>query len=491
MPKWVVVSAVALVASLVVVVAVVGHRDSSGGARPFGASLDIHVGSPTATGTASPLTANVWVATTGCTASPVRQSTPVTFAAAPSNAIACLPSQAWSATSTTAGDTVRVRAGTYTGFQSFTGDRSATTRVIGESASTVIYAPGGAQVSCISGGAGYDVSHLCLNAANLSLENFTSSTGSVHGQANGWRVTANNVTVVNGIATGSFASVYVVGNHFTWRGGYLGLFEQVMPPRIGCGTDGEPIWIEDTAAFTTIDGITLYPGVPDQTPCQGSADGFHYEDIRVQSADDVTIKNVDFWSNSTTYGDKGSGHIFASSGSATGVQRLTLINNLFRFGTGNYAMQLGGALSTGTCVDWKFYYNTYQMAPSLDCNTSSSVWVGNTGVYTGCDGTGSGNVYQKSTGPGTGCAVRGDTIVTGPDYVLNCGGGCQYTRGWQNLGISSATGKLQAGSAAIDGAETPGPSDICTGTLVGSVDFEGNTRPFGTRCDAGADEYTG
>jgi hypothetical protein len=452
-----------------------------------GGSIDVLVGStptPTATptGTPDPTTAHAWIDTNGGTCT--YNSTPATY----SDAAACATiDAAWDLLSN--GNTARIAAGSYTGQETVTGNKTADTYIIGQDG--VSFSAGGAAADCSTGGQPYNESFLCLTANYIWLENVEIDTGTVHGQSNGGRITGNHITYRNVEIPGDFSSVYVVGTHFYWHGGYLMDMNEVGGARVGCGGDGEPIWIESSAQFTTIDGITLNPGVPDQTPCEGSEDGFHYEDIRVQSADDVTIKNVDFWSSPSAYGDKGSGCIFASSGSATGVQRLSVIGNICRFGTGNYAMQLGGALSSGTCVDWKFYYNQFQMAPSLTCDTDDTEWVGNTGVYTGCDGTGHSNVYQKSTGPGTGCAARSDTIVTGPDYVLNCGGGCDYNRGWENLGINETTARLESGSAAIDGAETPGASDICTGSLVNSLDILGRTRPSGSRCDAGPFEGIG
>jgi len=44
--------------------------------------------------------------------------------------------------------------------------------------------------------------------------------------------------------------------------------------------------------------------------------------------------------------------------------------------------------------------------------------------------------------------------------------------------------KLLAGSPAIDAAETAG---YCTSTL--KRDFDGEARPMGSACDAGADEF--
>lgn len=461
-----------------------------GAVRPFvlvsgavaASTVAVVIAATTGGGTAPAGTANVWVRTTGCTASPVRQSTPVTLAAAPSNAIACQPAQAVAAMNT--GDTGRVVNGTYATRQDFDKDFASATRLIGESRAGVILYNDDSFTDCTGGGSAFDVSFICMDSTNLSLEQMTIDTNDYHYSTSGGRVGANNFTLRDVVMTGNTPALFVVADGFTWDGGYHGKFEQVGEERIGCGGDGEPINLSGDNA--TIRNLTVYPSLPDQSPCSGSPDGFHLEYFRVEGSSGHTWRNVNFWSKPGTFGDAGSGHVFLTGAST--ISNLTFINVRFGWAGGNYMTQSNGVT---TCANFKFYYSRFEMPMGWGCSYTGSVWVGNVGVYPGCSGSGGWNVWQDPSVTSCG-GHTSDTFVTGPAFVSTIFGGTYGTSGWNNLGLNATTGGLNAGSPAIDAAETPGASDACTDALiVGSVDISGTARPFGSRCDAGPAEYGG
>jgi hypothetical protein len=325
------------------------------------------------------------------------------------------------------GDTIRVKAGRY-GAQSVTGNKAAATRVIGEDG-TAFTAAG--WVSC-----GYQGGALCANADGLVLEHVTLDAGQAHGQSSGAEINGDGVTFRDVALEGPYVSLYVVGTDFTWRGGRLGADGrkggQRSPGCDGGNGDGQPVWIEQSATGATLDGIRFNPQGSDQTPRSCSENGFHLEDIRIEAAQDVAIRNIHFMPGS----EAGSGHVFVTSASpsATAARGLVLENTIFTPVEGTYALQVNPNV---TICDWGLFYNTLMQPFLLDCDNDDALWTGNLGP-------------------------EGD------------------------LGVA-ADGTLDAGSPAIDAAEQPGEGDVCTGRL-GALDFEGDARPSGPACDAGADE---
>jgi hypothetical protein len=84
-------------------------------------------------------------------------------------------------------------------------------------------------------------------------------------------------------------------------------------------------------------------------------------------------------------------------------------------------------------------------------------------------------VDSRCTGPGD----TGNRWVSGPDYGID------------RLGLDS-TFHLRAGSPAIDAGEAPGSGALCGNASLGlDRDIDGDHRPAGGRCDAGADERPG
>jgi hypothetical protein len=348
------------------------------------------------------------------------------------------------------GDTIRVKAGRY-GAQQITGDKPAATRVIGEDG-TVFTSEG--VVTCgVQGGV------LCANADHLVLENVTLDAGETHGQSSGAEVNGNDVMFGDVALEGRYVSLFVTGRRFTWRGGGLGTQSRTAGARSpacdGGNGDGEPIWIDATAAGATIDGIRIAPQRADPAPRSCSANGFHLEGIRIQEARDVTIRNVHFLPGSQA----GSGHIFVTSAasSARAASGLALEGNVFTPVEGTYALQVHPNV---TGCAWRFTANTFMQPPLLDCDAGDAVWTANLGPDPGCTGRQVANVFQRAAPAacGTNRYVAGDLGLR-PD------------------------GTLTPGSPAVDAV----PRDNCPARR----DLEGDRRPAGAACDAGADELGG
>ena len=217
----------------------------------------------------------------------IRKATPTAYV----NADACPSFQnAWSALAS--GDTARVRAGTY-GQQVITGNKTAPTYITGEAGVTI---SGSTPASC-----GYQDGLVCANANFLNLSNMTIDAGSTHGQSTGSEINGTNVTFDHVNLHGSFVSLYPRAQNFTWHIGSLGQ-DGVNGGQRSCNTgDGEPVWIESSAAGATLDGIRFNSMSASGAACSGSVDGMHLEYVRVQEAQNVTI------SNSVFVDDAGSG----------------------------------------------------------------------------------------------------------------------------------------------------------------------------------------
>jgi hypothetical protein len=268
---------------------------------------------------------------------------------------------------------------------------------------------------------------------------------------------------------GPYASVYVVGSNFLWQRGQLG--QDGATPGVRSCSDGLPVWIESSGAGATLDGIRFNPADGDPTPgvC-GSFNGVHIETIRIQSAQNVTVRNSFFVDGSGVSGNgEGSGKIFITSASpsSTAAAGFRAENNVFQPTTGSYAIQVH---SNVTNCAFTLAYNTWYQPVAFQCNDAGATWVGNLGVYVGCAGTHVKNLWQWSSAISCGS----DAWVSGANYGVG------------SLGLSS-TGRLNAGSPAINAGEVPGASDYCTHRL-GARDIDGDARPYGTACDVGADE---
>ena len=375
---------------------------------------------------------------------------------------------AWDAAS--AGDTIRVKNGDYP-IQDITGDKGSETFIIGESKAGVVVS--GTAEDCsqhIQFGAS---TIFCADGNRMTLRDVTLDAGSEDGSAPGSKIAANNVTYENVDILGDYPDISVgdisapsacspsdCGANFTWDGGVYG---DVNPPKRGCGADpgsnGEPVWIYSPGV--TLNGVTFNKQWGEVEITSGGTcaddDNPHLEFVRLEEA-----ANNFTWSNNRYLpgSDAGSGYLFAS----VNVTGLKIIGNYFADNAGISWMQAGSI--TPSIIA----YNTFSGDDGVSM-AGTSTWVGNYGPQAqgGC-----GSHKIKNVWGGTSGACGTDTFVGGT-----------------SLGVTAATGAISAGAPAVDAAETPGASDYCTNpAFVNSIDFDGDTRPFGSVCDAGADEYT-
>jgi hypothetical protein len=207
------------------------------------------------------------------------------------------------------------------------------------------------------------------------LENITINSGNSHGQGTGGCIDASNVTYKNVNLYGAYVSLYLVGPNFTWQGGVHGATGVTGGVRSCANNDGQPIWIEASAAGATIDGITFgaKPVNLNDSTC-GADHTFHMENIRVQTANNVSIRNNVFLAGS----DAGSGHIFITSSSGgTTVSGLRIEGNTFQPVEGTYAIQIH--LNVSTYANWVIRNNRFDQG-ILDLGTYVNLSAcGNTG----------------------------------------------------------------------------------------------------------------
>ena len=414
--------------------------------------------------------ANIWVENGAGTCTGGRSATPISFTSSASPDRICGSFDlAWDAMN--AGDTARIRNGTYEQ-QFITGNKTAITRLIGESKSGVRIEDTITEECYPAFGAG---TLLCPDANFVWIENITVDTNEEDGPAPGSLIAGQNVTYTNVDILGWWPDVSVGstvtectscdGTGFTWNGGTWG---DLDPPPRPCGAapggNGEPVWVY--FPDVTINGITFNPQTVELEISSGGTcaenDNAHLEYLRLESAaDNMTFSNNTFVPGASS----GSGYIFYS---VSTVDNFKIIGNYFADNEASTWIQVNNA-PCGVVVA----YNTFD--PSGD----------DSAAFGGCDPTWVGNLGPSAPGCGSGTRIKnvwGGTGSCGTDTYV----------GAASLAVDPITGNLNTGSPAINAAETPSASDYCTNAAyVNSVDRYGTIRPIDVICDAGSYEYGG
>jgi hypothetical protein len=332
------------------------------------------------------------------------------------------------------GDTVRIKAGNYTGGQSAgSNSKGGVVTMIGEDGTRIVDPTTKAQD--LAAGV---FSNCCKG---LSL--------------------AGNVTVRNVDIGGPQPFLYTGGNtRTTWEDSTF----EAGTDDFTCGYT-EPILILSNANEPQIGDITLRNIVVgtqthDDVDCGGGTP-FHLEQVRVDNnVDGVTFDRVTF----ERCPECGSGHIFITTANTSTPDPANIVvrNSVFK-GSTNYAWQMHS--NVDRCPGYRFSYNTFSQETDTECQTNPDVqWTGNLGPRSNCRGAFTRNVWQASSNPNCGSS---DKWVSGPNYSTSA------------LGLDSQL-RPQAGSPALDAGEAA-PCAV-------AIDVDGDTRPRGAACDAGADE---
>jgi hypothetical protein len=304
-------------------------------------------------------------------------------------------------------------------------------------------------------------------------------TGSGSGTYNHFNL-SGNVTVDNVDVEGDYPLVQIYGNNNTWRHSALRAGRQIRR----CNSD-EPLLIQDGEANSyTINNTLVQDVVIEQQKGslagQGgcpSNDPFHLEQVRVgRGVSGLTFDRVTFGPcpSGTGYIGCASGQLFitTSQPNAYPPKNLTVKNSRF-FGAVNYHMQTHENVGAGP-LNWVFAYNTFGKHEPIALNGPHTgiTFVGNLGTRLQTCPAGVTfikNVWQWAQGSPCGSDKR----VAGSSYSVDL------------LGLSASL-TLNSLSPAIDAGE-PNGTGYCAAQL-GNVDYDGDIRPVGFACDAGADE---
>lgn len=386
-------------------------------------------------------TANLWIDTNGGTCT--RQGTPASY----SDAAACASIQAALA-ACTAGDTIRMKTGTY-GDQTITATKTAPgCTVIAESATTV--------GNLLTGGAWYEI------------QNINGATGISWEQTAG----ANNITCRNCNFTGSHAYEWGQGpavflgesgtSNISWIGGSLRDFS--------CTNCNSGLFIRGpNSSNLLVEGVTF------DNVRNAGGNVNHFEVIRIDgSINGFSLKRSTFTNNYAS-----SSTIFMSNFEGAKPDNLLFENNFFGENGNGYPDASfhfnANFQNSSTCSNWTFRYNTFKAPIEMDplsnptdmsCQGgtfSNVVWVGNLFPRgASCRG----NTFRYNVGygsAGSACSGTGNSVTTTAAVALGGAGGFY----------------LQSGSSAI-GAGGSGADCI-------AVDHDNNTRS--SPCDAGAHEF--
>lgn len=382
--------------------------------------------------------ANLWIDTDGGTCT--RQGTPATY----SSASSCSSMDA-AINACTAGDMIRMKAGTY-GAQSI--NRTKTTpgcTVIAETTATI----GGLKTH----GAWYEIQNIV--GTGWDIDNTTGGPGT------------NNITC-RGCSFSGNSGVWWVANGYSnisWIGGAFTNFDTTDR------SQGFAIWSGEVEGGSTeatglmVDGITF-----DDIQNTGGP-GNHFEVIRIDGiVDGLTIRNSTFTNNGAS-----SGVFLLSSFRGVKPINITWENNFIEQASGSSVVVNMNYQEQGSCENWTFRYNTFPPSAAPvnspanvtggSCNNTFTnvVWTGNLLPRGSCLG----NTYNYNLGygsSGSACSGTGNSVSS--EAAVNFD-----TDGFHVL----------TGSSAIDAGGTGGN---CIAT-----DHDGNTRPRGSACDAGAHEF--
>lgn len=387
-------------------------------------------------------TANLWIDTNGGTCT--RQSTPATY----SDAAAC-SSMDVAINACTAGDTIRMKAGTY-GSQTI--NRTKTTpgcAVIAETTTTI--------GALTTDGAWYEVQNINSSSWSITIVganniicrdcNFVSAdsyvvTWSPDTSAVGDGVAFSDISWIGGSMSGTRATNNEACSFCIW----------VSSDNGGSG---------DTADTLLIEGVTFSDNID---TAAGAPDFNHYEVIRVDgNVDGITFRGNTFVDNETS-----TAQVFFSTARGIKPRNIVFENNFFGSDPVAFTAIQMNFQNQDNCSDWTFDYNTFRKTPIIDassgsCDTgfSNVVWTGNLMTRGDCQG----NTFNYNLGygsSGSACSGTGNTVDTEASVNFD-------TDGFHIL----------TGSSAID-AGGSGASCIAT-------DIDGNSRS--DPCDVGAHEF--
>lgn len=295
---------------------------------------------------------------------------------------------------------------------------------------------------------------ICVDIDDVEFQNITLDANDEDGPAPGSKIYGNDVTYRNVDIIGDYPDISLgdasgcsgstCGARFTWDGGEFS--EPGATPRSCQEGHGEPIWVHGQPDVT-ISGITFNAQdvIVGAGPNCGGDNVPHLEFIRLDTPSNFTLRNSRFLPGS----DAGSGYIFSGTCCPTNTR---IIGNYFADNTGTtWAQHSTGGISL-------IAYNTFSGNDGAS-GTGSAQWIGNLGPQG--QGTCNANRIKNVWGGSGSCGT--DTFVGATD-----------------LQVDANTGKISAGSPAVDNGET-----TCTDA---PTDFEGTVRPQGAACDAGGDE---